>query len=199
MKIMGKKNRWVIVGTLSIILIFITVMTWFYPFSILSVKKSYTYQSEQVLSNGRSYNEILSDFKKSFAKDLESDSENEYPNFTIFETRRILSVFEQDLLISNDPVSIDRVTLDVMFGDVKRVREILLDLVAQADYTSEQRKYLIDTIINNLLIMEDNITALKNDPFITRSELNWRLDNLHSSFLSVFNTFIFFYDDVISG
>ena len=172
-------------------------MTWFYPFSILSVKKSYTYQSEEVLFIGKSYHEILSDFKKSVDKDLESDSENEYPNLTINSTQYILPVFEQDWLFNNNPATIDRGTLDKMFVDVKRVREVLLSLVAQADYTSEQRKYLIDTIINNLLIMEDDITALKNDPFITRSELHWGLTNLHNGFTDRLRTFIFFYDDVI--
>ena len=132
MKIKGKKIRWVIVGILSIILIFTTVITWIYPFSILSVKKSYTYQSEEVLYDGKSYPEIMSEFKESFNKDLQADSENEYPNLTINFTQYILPVFEQDWLISNNTVSIDRVTLDKMFVDVKRGREVLLSLVAQA-------------------------------------------------------------------
>lgn len=197
MKTQWKKYRWVIVGIISFIVIIVSLITWFYPYSILSVNKSITYEPEKVLSNGKSYHEILKDFQKSVELDYESDSENEYPNLTIIRTQNVLHIFEQDWLIRNDPVSFNREKLDRMFGDVTRAREILLNHVAEADYSSQERKYIIDNVINNLLLMEDTITALKNDPHVTRKELNFWLDILHSSYSSVLISYIYFYDMVI--
>ena len=116
-------------------------MTWFYPYSPVSINKSYAYQPKKVLFNGKSYNEILNDFKESYEKDLNADLVNDYPNLTINQTQHILPIFEQDWLISKDAVSINSMKLDTILVEVKQVREVMLSLVIQADYTSVQKRF----------------------------------------------------------
>lgn len=193
MKIKETKYSSMIAAFVLFIIIFISIITWFYPYSTLSVSKSYTFQPNKVLINGKSYNEILSDFKEAYEKDYNDDLENTYPNLTILRTQYVIPVFEQDWLISKDSVSIDIKKLDTMLSDVKGVREVLLNLVAQAEYNSEQRYYLIN-IIRNFLLMEESITELKNDSYVTRSELKRRFSNLYNEFITVSRLFISFYD-----
>lgn len=193
MKIKEKKYSSMITAFILFIIIFISIITWFYPYSTLSVSKSYTFQPNKVLINGKSYNKILSDFKEAYEKDYNDDLENTYPNLTILRTQYVIPVFEQDWLISKDSVSIDIEKLDTMLSKVKEVREVLLNLVVQAEYNSEQRYYLIDNI-RNFLLMEESITELKNDSYVTRSELKRRFNNLYNDFITEFSLFVSFYD-----
>ncbi|MCD5324431.1 MULTISPECIES: hypothetical protein [Pontibacillus] len=76
---MGEKIkviRWTGGGFIGIIVLFISVMTWFYPYSVFSVDKSLAYQPDSHLYNGKQYAEILSEFKDSYQKDLEADVSN---------------------------------------------------------------------------------------------------------------------------
>ncbi|MGE8035998.1 hypothetical protein [Lysinibacillus sp. NPDC093692] len=57
-----------------------------------------------------------------------------------------MPIFEQDWLISKESIPFDELKLDRMLLDVKQVREVLLELVVQADYTSEERGYLVNNI-----------------------------------------------------
>lgn len=180
-------------GVIILIIAVISIMTWFYPYSHLSINKNYTYQSKKVLF----YNEILSEFKDIYEKDVNADLMNEYPNITINRTQFVLPIFEQDWLISNDSVTINAKKLETMLFEVKQVKEVMLSLVVQADYTSEQRGYLVD-IIRNLILLEDSIIELKNENYITRSDLNRQLDNLYNRFISDFRLFISFYESALT-
>lgn len=180
-------------GFSVLIVIFISVMTYQFPYSTFSVKNSYAYQPEKVLFNGEKYEEILNEFKDTYEIDLKADLDSEYSNLTIDRTRYILPIFEQDWLISNNSVSFDKVKFDKIHYEVQKIREVLLNLVIQEDYTSEQRKYLVD-IIRDLLSLEDTISELKNENYVSRSELNNRLDNLYSEFMNNFRSFVTFYD-----
>ncbi|MEQ6353710.1 hypothetical protein ABNX05_03705 [Lysinibacillus sp. M3] len=168
-------------------------MTWFYPYSSFSVKKSYAYHPDRVLYSGKSYEAILSEFKESYQKDLNADIDNEYPNLTINRTQYVLPIFEQDWLMSKDSIPFDAMKLDKMLLDVKQVREVLLELVVQVNYTSEERDYLVNNI-KTLLSLEDNITQLKNDKYLSRQELKIQFHNLYVEYIHNFDLFVTFYE-----
>jgi len=168
-------------------------MTWFYPYSPFSVKKSYAYHPDRVLYSGKSYEAILSEFKESYQKDLNADIDNEYPNLTINRTQYVLPIFEQDWLMSKDSIPFDALKLDKMLLDVKQVREVLLELVVQVDYTSEEKGYLVNNI-KTLLSLEDRITQLKNENYLSRWELKIQFHNLYEEFMRNFDLFVTFYE-----
>lgn len=190
---MSKKVKRIIFGIGGCIVIFVLIMTWYYPFSPFSVYKSYSYQPYEISFNGESYEEILSEFRVSYEKDLKADVENEYPNLTIHRTEAVLSIFEQEWLRNKDAVSMDAMKLDTMLFEVKQVREVLLSLLVQVEYTSEERGYLVD-IISNLLALEDSIMELQNEKYASRLELNRRFDNLYGAFLTNFRFYATFYE-----
>ena len=50
-----KSNSWWVKRFVVIIVIFISVITWLYPYSTFSVYKSYSYKPYDVSINGKSY------------------------------------------------------------------------------------------------------------------------------------------------
>lgn len=72
-----KSSSWWIKRFVVIIVIFISVITWLYPYSTFSVYKSYSYKPYDVSINGKSYQEIVTDFKISYDRDLKANSDHE--------------------------------------------------------------------------------------------------------------------------
>ncbi|MEK5175747.1 hypothetical protein NST63_21485 [Heyndrickxia sp. FSL W8-0496] len=133
------------------------------------------------------------DFKGSYENDLKDDLNNKVPNLTIDRTQYVLPIFEQGWLVSKNSISIDKMKLDTMLFEVKQVRGILLSLLVQVDYTSEQRGYLVNNI-KDLLLLEEDITYLKNGSYLSRNELNRRLRNLAAEYTKNFDSFVTFYE-----
>ena len=75
-----RRISWSIGGFIVLIVIFMSVMTYLFPYSSFSVNKSYAYQPEKVLFNGEKYEEILNEFKDSYEKDLKADSDSKNSN-----------------------------------------------------------------------------------------------------------------------
>lgn len=175
---MGTKRKRIIWSITGLIIVFIVVMTWFFPYSPFSVYKSYPYEPDEILFNGKTYETILNEFKDSYEKELKADLENEYSNLTIDRTQYILPIFEQDWLMNNGSVAINKMKLGTMLMEVKQARELLLSLIIQVDYTSEERGYLVD-LINHFYVIEENINELKKEDYISRRGINRQLDNLY--------------------
>src|SRR5690606_21410411 len=149
-----------VISFIAIIIIIILFMTSFYPFSNYSMYQSYNYKPDSVMVAG--YLEELNEFKTSLEKDLEHENQEKdgYINFTVDRTQYILSLFDQDWLVSKEPVRISKRDIEDMLFKVGNVRETLLDLIAREDYTVEQRDYLVSTI-KNILYIEDQLHVLK--------------------------------------
>ncbi|MFH5779991.1 hypothetical protein [Heyndrickxia oleronia] len=193
---MSLKGKRIIVGIggLSVLIIlFIFIMTWCYPYSPFSVKKNYVYQPNKVLHNGKTFKQIFNEFKGSYENDLKADLNNKVPNLTIDRTQYVLPIFEQDWLVSKNSIPIDQMKLDTMLFEVKQVRGILLSLLVQVDYTSEQRGYLVNNI-KDLLLLEENIIQLKNGSYLSRGELKRGFRNLSTEFTKNFDSFVTFYE-----
>ncbi|MDH5160558.1 hypothetical protein [Heyndrickxia oleronia] len=193
MSLKGKRIIGGIGGLSVLILLFIFIMTLCYPYSTFSVKKKYVYQPNKVLHNGKTFREIFNDFKGSYENDLKADLNNKVPNLTIDRTQYVLPIFEQDWLVSKDSIPIDKMKLDTMLFEVKQVRGIFLSLLAQVDYTSEQRGYLVNNI-KDLLLLEENIIQLKNGSYLSRGELKRGFRNLSTEFTKNFDSFVTFYE-----
>lgn len=124
---MTKKARFIIfslLGLMSIIGIFIFIMTWFYPYSFFSVQKSYDYEPYYISSNGAEYSELINEFKNSYENDLEADSINKDTNLTVDRTQYVLPLFEQEWLVSKEPLPFDELKLDTILLKVKQSKEI---------------------------------------------------------------------------
>ena len=97
---MSIKGKRMIVGLgifIVLIMLFIAIMTWFYPFSPFSIHQSYIYKPGEVLyGHDKTYKDILNEFKKSYEKDLNDDLKSNDTNFTVDRTQYILPIFEQD-------------------------------------------------------------------------------------------------------
>lgn len=181
-----------VISFVAIIIIILLFMTWFYPFSNYSIYQSYNYKPDSVMVAG--YLEDLNEFKTSLEKDLEHENQEDgYINFTVDRTQYVLSLFEQDWLVSKEPVRISKRDIEDMLFKVENVRETLLDLIAREDYTVEQRDYLVSTI-KNILYIEDQLHVLKEGKGTSRSSLRIQLHNLHGEFMGAFMMYSSFYN-----
>ncbi|UOQ86909.1 hypothetical protein [Gracilibacillus salinarum] len=89
MSVKRKSVSLVLVG-IGVAIIFFS-MNWFYPYSPFSINKSYAYKPDEILFNGKSYEEVLSEFKATYEK----DSANNDVNLTIDSTEYVLPIFER--------------------------------------------------------------------------------------------------------
>ena len=165
----------IILGIVSSIVIFILIMTWFYPYSFFSVHKSVSYKPDPVVIN--EYVKDLKEFKDTYNKSLAKDR-----------SQNILTLYEQDWLVEKDPIKMNENEIDSILFKVNEAKNNSLKLIVQNDYTSEQRQYLVD-VIKNLLSLEDLFLDIKNNKFETRSTLSTEFHNLQQDFINSFNLF----------
>lgn len=194
----NKRRNWLIGGFFAFIVICMSMMTWFYPFSPFSFYKNYTYKPTAVLYNHHTYAEMMQAFKKSYDEKLNQELEKDVneKNGTIIRMESIFQVFEQDWLVNDDSVKMNKVILDEMLFSVEQWKFTLLSLLGQEDYTKEERISLVDAV-NNMMILEDNIGDLKDEKYFSRKELNILFGNLRHQFHMDFEIFVTtFYDNV---
>ncbi|GAB4074534.1 hypothetical protein GCM10028778_20370 [Barrientosiimonas marina] len=172
---MSTKRKKVIWGTgiggfVALIIIFISIMTWYYPFSPFSIGKSYSYTPEQEKHNGKTYEEEVDEFKSSYE---EKFPELATSNETVDNTRFILPIFEQNWLTDTEQMTPDK--LDTIAFKVKQTKQQLLELIVSSDYTKAQKEKLV-TNINSFTELEEKIRRVKNNKYYSRSELDNMLD-----------------------
>lgn len=196
----NKRRNWLIGGSIAFVVLFIALMTWFYPFSPFSFYKNYTYKPTAVLYNNQTYAEMMQSFKKSYDETLNEELEKDVDekNGTIIRMESIFQVFGQDWLVNDDSVKMDKVRIDEMLSSVEQWKLTLLSLLAQEDYTKEERILLVDAV-NNTMVLEEHIRYLKEGKYFSRKELNISLGNLRHQFQRDFEIFMTtFYDEVKS-
>lgn len=172
----------------------ILFLTWFYPYSPLSLAKSFTYKPKEVLYNDQTYDRMVHEFKAVYEKELEQGLEKTDRFATINRVQYILLAFEQDWLLTTEPVTMNKKELDSMLYFVAQSRDILLQLIAQENYTSEEKVYAVD-MLRNFLKLEDDIRQIKHGSYLSRKELAISYGNLREEFRSDFEQFVTtFYD-----
>jgi len=176
-----RKKNTLLIG-LGAFILFVTAFTsWYYPLSPFSIHQSFTYYPGSETHNGKTYEEEISEFKATHAKDLE----NAKYNPTVNRTQFIIPMFEQTWLIGTDAKTIDIDKLDRMLFDVQQARNTLLELVSEEEYSTEDKVYMVDSI-NNFLALEDSIRLIKDGKYFSKSELQRLLGNLQEEFWSSF-------------
>lgn len=188
---MTKKTKKITLSLTGLVVLFILFMTWFYPYSVFSITKSYSFTPDPVVVEG--YEENLNEFKSSFEKDLTEMEAASTRDLTIDRTQYVLPLFEQDWLRSKEPVNLSLDDLDYILLEVRGARITLLELSAAEDYTKESRRNLVDSI-QSLLWLEEQIEEIKTGKAESRKTLNIQFVNLHMSFLNNFMMFSIFYE-----
>ena len=188
---MTKKTKKIILSLTGLAVVFLLFMTWFYPYSVFGISKSYSYTPDTVVVEG--YEEDLNAFKSSFEEDLAEMGTADQVDLTTDRTQYVLPLFEQDWLLSKEPVNFGMNDLDTILIEVENARTTLLDLSVSEDYTNEQRLYLVDSI-KSLLWLEEEIGEIKTGKAESRKTLDIQFRNLHSSFLNNFMMFRIFYE-----
>lgn len=170
-----------IIGTLGIIVISILIITWFFPFSTVSVYKNihYTSNSDDV----KHHIQKLDDFQ------VLSDASS--GGATTLVLRNISSVYEQDWLVEDKTYKMNKDKLAKMLFDMQKSRNQLLSLTTQEEYTSYQRQSLL-TLIENVMSMEELLESMMDASWDNRAVQKRQFRNLsdaYTSSLMLFNTF----------
>lgn len=190
---MANKTKKMMISFIGLFAIFILAITWFYPFSMFSIYKNYSFTPDPVVVD--EYVRDLSEFKISYEKDLEESTTEEYIDFTTDRTQYILPLFEQDWLVSKEPIKMSMKDLSNILFEVKNIRNSLLGFLAKEDYPEEQRQYLINSI-KSILSLEEDIVSIKTGKAESRKTLKIQVGNLHTSFIDNFMMFEIFYDSI---
>lgn len=173
-----------VLGLLSLIVISILIVTWFYPLSPLSVHKSYGFTADS--DSVRIHNNELNNLQELYDESSPDD-------VTTSVLKHISPIYEGKWLVNNESISLNEDELAKMLFNVKNARKVLLTLTIQEEYTMEQRRYLL-TSIEDLLSMEEMIEGIMNDNWDNRTVLKSQFKNLHGAFTSSLMIFTTFYD-----
>lgn len=188
---MAKKKKKMIISFIGLFVIFILTMTWFYPFSMFSIYKNYSFTPDPVVVD--EYVRDLNEFKISYEKDLEESTSEKYIDLTVNQAQYLLPLFEQDGLVSKEPVKLDMDDLSSILFEVKNIRNSLLGLLVKEDYLEEQRWYLVSSI-GSVLQLEEDIVNIQTGKAESRKTLKIQVGNLHTSLINNFRTFEIFYE-----
>lgn len=189
-KNMTHKVKRIIISVIGLLVFSVLIMTWFYPYSFISVYKSYSFTSDPVVVD--EYMMDLNKFKSSYERDLDEQTPGNIYDLTIDSTQYLISLFEQDWLVSKKPVKMSIKDLDNILFAVKNARKALLRLIAKENYTQVQRQYLVDSI-ESLLSLEEEIINIKTGRAESRKTLKIQFSNLHVSFINNFMMYEIFY------
>lgn len=197
----NKRRNWLMGGIIMIVICFNFIITWIYPFSPVSLYKNYTYQPTVILYNDQTFEEMINAFKKDYENEdkVEMEKSVDDRNNPVVRIEPILQVFEQDWLVSRNPVKMNHVRVDEMHLQVKEWTQVLLNLLAYGNYTTEERIEFVN-IINRTLTLDENIQYIRENKYLSRDELNRLFGNLRHQFHMDFEVFVTnFYEGVIVG
>lgn len=187
---MDRKKKFSVYIYISIILLVcFSSITWFYPYSILSVQKSVSYNPDNIVIQN-----YITEVKK-FRKIYEENNQNDLVNN---KTARILQFYEQNWLLREKPIKIHYQDLDLILSETKEVRNILIELTLFEGYSQEAKEYL-KLNIQQYLAIEEGLIELKKSKIHSRSTLIRQFKNLNSDIIESLDIYTYFYNDYLSG
>ena len=178
----GVKGK--VIGFLSLIVIAILTVTWFFPFSIVSVYKNINYTTSS--DSARVHIKYLDNLQKLYDESSPGD-------VTTLVLQNISQMYEQDWLVKNDTFKMNKNELAKMLMHMRNARERLLNLTAQEEYSMEQRADLL-MVTENVLSMEDTIEGMMEDRWKNRTVVKRQFRILEDAFTSSLMLFNSFYD-----
>ncbi len=194
------KFKNILIGFTFFTILFYGFFTIFYPYSIFSLKKSFTFETPWGTSNGYTYSEQLERFEKNYKKalDLWYESEVEDRNLVVVNTQYILDIFKQEWLLDDSITKIDEVALEISRGKLQTARNTMFDFLIQLDLTYDQKQ----TLYNVLLNIDYHITeidTLLDNPFYTPTVLKRVMGNIEQSYTALFSMYRSFYASCVQN
>lgn len=162
------------------------MINWFFPFSLISLKKSVVYNADNVIID--EYRSKLKHFHKGY--ELQSTQNDPTLNRIPF----ILSMFEQPWLLSKGDTNLSKDALDRMLVEVREAREVILLLSFEQDYNTSTKTYL-KMLLDQTLSLEEEIRTVQQSNLHTRKTLDRQLSNLHVSHISNFLMLSAFFEE----
>ena len=179
----NRKRKWIIIAILLLL-----ANTYFYPYSNLSLNKSYSYNADNVMVRG--YVKELRDFKKVYKNDLK---ENVFSEDITSRVDYLLLMSEQEWLVKEEPSKMKRSNLNSLYEDMKILKESLMELESEKIFSQETESYLTYAIIRCKSIQKQILYILnsKND---SRYDLQTLYHNLQVGFMGCFGIFTSYYE-----
>ena len=188
------KFKNVLIGFAFFTIVFFGFFTIVYPYSIVSLKKSFTFETPWGMSNGYTYSELLDRFEENYEKDLDLwyETEVEDRNLVVVNTQYILYIFKQEWLLDDSITKIDENELEISRGKLQSARSTMFDFLIRLDLTYDQKQML-----RSILLQVDHhiteIDTLLDNPFYTRTVLKRVMGNIEQSYTVLFSMYRSFY------
>lgn len=183
-------------GAFGLAAIVVLGATLFYPYSALSLHKSYAYKPYKVTNDeGKTYKQELDEFRKSYEKDLEALMEKDGADRTVTYTQFLMENFEESWLVSKKRVPINMETFEAMVFKLDATKEALLLLLTEEKYTTDERQQLVQ-LVQYIDSMKDDIDLTRYGN-LTRKETKTMLGNLYVEYMGLFMHYTNFYEGVM--
>ncbi|TKD72343.1 hypothetical protein [Pseudalkalibacillus hwajinpoensis] len=171
------------IGIGIIVLLYVGI-SWFYPYSELSFNKSLTYHADPYLVED--YVQQLNDLTNNY----ESVSNDD---MTYDRLQYILQMYDQEWMMSEEPVEINQDDINQIAFEVKEARNLLLSLAFEETYLPNAKMELKHAI-ENFLAIEESVYELRDSDSYSRDTLQIQYHNLHVMFENSMRMLITFYD-----
>ncbi|WP_283152771.1 hypothetical protein [Guptibacillus hwajinpoensis] len=176
--VMSRKTKLTILSLIGALVLFFAIITWFYPYSSLSLHRSISYSPDPYLVED--YTEKMNGLSKKYAEGSGDDP-------TMDRLQYILQMYDQEWLMSEKAVVMTKEDLDNVAFDVKEARNVLIDLSFEETYSADVKKQL-RLSIENCLAIEESVEELKDANLLTRDLAQIQYGNLHGTFDSSLRT-----------
>ncbi|WP_261131720.1 hypothetical protein [Bacillus sp. Marseille-Q3570] len=168
-------------------IIIIAGITWFFPFSQLSIYKSFTYNPDPVVVE--QYKDDLNRFKSKYNKN--SRNQNDLTNERI---QYIIEMYEEDSFLSDERSKITKHRLDSLLFEIVETRELLIELAFKESYERNADDFL-RLLLEDTLALEEQIQNLIYSNSNSRFTLERQYSNLYMGFNRNLDLLASFYDD----
>ncbi|MBN8209056.1 hypothetical protein JI666_09900 [Bacillus sp. NTK071] len=181
---MRSKLNVIALSIVGMIILFFFGISWFYPYSELSLNKSLTYHADPYLVED--YVQQLNDLTNNFESVSSEDMTNDHLQY-------LLQMYDQEWMMSEESAKMNQADIDQIALDVKEARNLLLTLAFEETYSPNvisQLKYVIE----NCLAIEESVYDLRDSETHSRDTLQTQYHNLHGTFENSLRMLLTFYE-----
>ncbi|MGP4079017.1 hypothetical protein ACTWQL_03815 [Pseudalkalibacillus sp. R45] len=168
---MKKTTKKILIRLLIVCTIIIAAISWFFPFSQLSIYKSFSYNPDPVVVE--QYKDDLNRFKNTYNKN--SRNQKDLTNERI---QYIIEMYEDDSFLSDEGSKITKHSLASLLLELKETRKILIELAFEESYEKNTEDYL-RLLLENTIVLEENIKDIINSNGNSRFTLERQYSNLN--------------------
>ncbi len=171
-------------GGIGLIVLLYVSMSWIYPYARYSLNKSITYDADSYLVED--YVQQLNDLTNNYETLSSIDPTHDQLQY-------LLPMYNQEWLISEEPIKMNEENIDQMAFEVKEARNLLLSLAFEEIYLPNAKAQLKSSIEDSLAI-EESIYELRDSESHSRETLQTQYHNLHGMFENSLRMLVTFYE-----